>query len=62
MRCIACGRKLEKAAGWLGNAPIGPVCLARIKPAQSAKPKRRKVQAERVTIDQLELFKETPCV
>jgi hypothetical protein len=55
MRCGLCGRGLVRAAGWLGNLPIGPICLARLKPRKS-KGKRRKVQAERQTENQLNLF------
>ena len=54
MRCHACNRTMRQAAGWLGNLPIGPVCLARIK---SIKPKRRKAaKAERREESQLDLF------
>jgi len=57
MHCAACNRAMLRPAGWLGNLPLGPICLARV---HAAKPKRRQaVKADRVNENQLDLFGES---
>lgn len=30
MKCVRCGKEMDKAAAWVGAYPIGPKCLEKI--------------------------------
>jgi ribosomal protein L35AE/L33A len=30
MRCVRCGKEMDKAAAWIGSYPIGPKCLEKM--------------------------------
>jgi len=30
MKCVKCGREMDKAAAWMGAYPIGPKCLEKM--------------------------------
>lgn len=53
MKCARCSRPMAQAAGWIGDMPIGPVCLARI--ARIEQVKLRAVAVVKVDENQIEL-------
>ncbi len=52
MKCIRCGKEMDKAAAWVGAYPIGPKCLEKMHG------KRLAVHSKVVKSDQPDLFGE----
>ena len=50
MKCSRCNREMDKATGWLGSLPYGPVCWRRMFPVE------KKITAKVVKNDQPDLF------
>jgi hypothetical protein len=52
MKCVRCGKEMDKAAAWVGAYPIGPKCLEKMDG------KRLNVHSKVVKSDQPDLFGE----
>lgn len=52
MKCVKCGREMDKAAAWIGAYPVGPKCLEKMDG------KRLNVHSKVVKSDQPDLFEE----
>jgi len=52
MKCVRCGKEMDKAAAWVGAYPIGPKCLEKMDG------KRLAVHSKVVKSEQPDLFGE----
>jgi hypothetical protein len=52
MKCVRCGKEMDKAAAWVGAYPIGPKCLEKMDG------KRLAVHVKVVKSEQPDLFGE----
>ena len=53
MKCVRCGKEMDKAAAWVGAYPIGPKCLEKMDG------KRLAVHVKVVKNEQPDLFGES---